>query len=50
MNSGGKILMKILLVDGTIFGKKTDALLQQVKQYIAEYNEELQLEVLSFSK
>ena len=42
--------MKILLVDGTIFGNKTDALLQQVKQYIAEYNEELELEVLSFSK
>lgn len=42
--------MKILLVDGTIFGKKTDALLQQVKQYIAEYNSELELEILSFSK
>ncbi|WP_431028947.1 NADPH-dependent FMN reductase [Lysinibacillus sp. LZ02] len=42
--------MKILLVDGTIFGKKTGALLQQVKQYIAEYNADLQLEILSFSE
>ena len=41
--------MKILLVDGTIFGKKTGALLQQVEKYIAEFNAELQLEILSFS-
>lgn len=42
--------MKILLVDGTIFGKKTGALLQQVKQYIAEYDSELELEILSFNE
>ena len=42
--------MKILLVDGTIFGKKTGALLQQVEKYIAEFNADLQLEILSFSK
>lgn len=42
--------MKILLVDGTIFGKKTGALLQQVEKYIAEFNPELQLEILSFSE
>ncbi len=42
--------MKILLVDGTIFGKKTGALLQQVEKYIAEFNADLQLEILSFSE
>jgi FMN reductase len=42
--------MKILLVDGTIFGAKTGALLQQVQQYIEQYNPNLELEILSFSK
>lgn len=41
--------MKILLVDGTVFGRKTGALLRQVKQYIEEYNSELELEILYFS-
>ncbi|RHW40106.1 NAD(P)H-dependent oxidoreductase [Lysinibacillus yapensis] len=41
--------MKILLVDGTIFGAKTGALLRQVEQYIKEYNNELELEILYFS-
>lgn len=41
--------MKILLVDGTVFGKKTGALLRQVQQYIKEYNSELELEILYFS-
>ena len=48
--NGGTITMKILLVDGTIFGKKTGALLQQVEKYIAEFNADLQLEILSFSE
>ncbi|MCP1143505.1 NADPH-dependent FMN reductase [Lysinibacillus endophyticus] len=41
--------MKILLVDGTVFGAKTGALLRQVQQYIKEYNSELELEILYFS-
>lgn len=41
--------MKILLVDGTVFGAKTGALLRQVEQYIKEYNHELELEILYFS-
>ena len=42
--------MKILLVDGTIFGRKTGVLLEQVQQYIHEMNEDLELEILYFSK
>ena len=42
--------MKILLVDGTIFGRKTGVLLEQVQQYIGEMNPSLQLEILTFSK
>ncbi|RUL50766.1 NADPH-dependent FMN reductase [Lysinibacillus antri] len=41
--------MKILLVDGTVFGTKTGELLRQVQQYIKEYNHELELEILYFS-
>lgn len=41
--------MKILLVDGTVFGKKTGAILRQVEQYIKQYNSELELEILYFS-
>lgn len=43
-------MMKILLVDGTIFGRKTGVLLEQVKLYIEEIAPELELEILSFSK
>lgn len=42
--------MKILLVDGTIFGRKTGAVLEQVEQYIKKFNPELELEILYFSK
>ncbi|MEG0386076.1 MAG: NADPH-dependent FMN reductase [Solibacillus sp.] len=41
--------MKILLVDGTIFGRKTGVLLEQVQQYIKEMNSELELEILYFA-
>lgn len=42
--------MKILLVDGTIFGRKTGVLLEQVQQYIEAFNPSLELEILYFSK
>nr|WP_106783307.1 NADPH-dependent FMN reductase [Lysinibacillus timonensis] len=42
--------MKILLVDGTVFGTKTGAILRQVEQYIKEYDQTLELEILYFSK
>ncbi|MBB5147904.1 MULTISPECIES: NADPH-dependent FMN reductase [Ureibacillus] len=42
--------MKILLVDGTVFGTKTGALLRQVEQYIKEFDSSLELEILYFSK
>lgn len=42
--------MKILLVDGTIFGRKTGVVLEQVAQYIQQINPELELELLYFSK
>ena len=42
--------MKILLVDGTIFGRKTGVLLEQVQQYISEISSDLELEILYFSK
>ncbi|MBD8025602.1 NAD(P)H-dependent oxidoreductase [Ureibacillus sp. Re31] len=41
--------MKILLVDGTVFGTKTGAILRQVEQYIKEYNSGLELEILYFA-
>lgn len=42
--------MKILLVDGTIFGRKTGVVLETIQQSIAKYNAEYELEILSFSK
>lgn len=42
--------MKILLVDGTMFGKKTGAILQQVEKYLQELNSDLELEILYFSE
>jgi len=45
----GGISMKILLVDGTMFGAKTGAVLRQVEQYIKEFNSDLELEILYFS-
>ncbi|MEE1130596.1 MAG: NADPH-dependent FMN reductase [Caryophanon sp.] len=42
--------MKILLVDGTIFGRKTGVVLETIQQNIAKYNAEYELEILSFSK
>ncbi|MCM3388893.1 NAD(P)H-dependent oxidoreductase [Ureibacillus chungkukjangi] len=41
--------MKILLVDGTVFGTKTGAILRQIEQYITEYNSDLELEILYFA-
>ena len=41
--------MKILLVDGTIIGRKTGAILEQVKLYIEETNPELTLEIMNLS-
>lgn len=41
--------MKILLVDGTVFGEKTGAILRQVEQYIQEFNKHLELEILYFA-
>lgn len=42
--------MKILLVDGTIFGRKTGVLLEQVQQYVNEISSDLEVEILYFSK
>ena len=41
--------MKILLVDGTVLGRKTGAILQQVQTYIAQYDANLEIEILSFA-
>ncbi|HSP21127.1 MAG TPA: NAD(P)H-dependent oxidoreductase [Planococcus sp. (in: firmicutes)] len=41
--------MKILLVDGTIIGRKTGAILEQVKLYIEQTNPELTLEIMNLS-
>lgn len=41
--------MKILLVDGTIVGRKTGAVLEQVKTYIQEFRPEMELEILSLA-
>lgn len=41
--------MKILLVDGTIIGTKTGVILEQVKDYIKEINQEYTLEIISLS-
>ena len=41
--------MKILLVDGTVFGTKTGAMLRQIEKYIKEYNSDLELEILYFA-
>ncbi|MFD1861792.1 NADPH-dependent FMN reductase [Planococcus chinensis] len=41
--------MKILLVDGTIIGRKTGAILEQVKGYIEDANPELELKILSLA-
>lgn len=41
--------MKILLVDGTVLGRKTGAILEQVQKYIAQFDSSLELEILTFS-
>src|SRR5690349_18571690 len=38
--------MKILLVDGTIIGSKTGAILEQVEQYIKEFDGNLEISQL----
>lgn len=47
---GGKVKMKILLVDGTMFGRKTGAILEQVEQYIKELDASFELEMMHFSQ
>lgn len=42
--------MKILLIDGTIIGSKTGAILEQVKVYVKELNSKMQLEILKLSE
>lgn len=42
--------MKILLIDGTILGSKTGAILEQVKVYIEELNSNLNLEIIKLSE
>lgn len=42
--------MKVLLVDGTIFGRKTGVLLETIEQHIKKYNAEYDVQILSFSK
>lgn len=42
--------MKILLVDGTIFGRKTGVLLETIQQSIEKYNANYEVEILAFSK
>lgn len=41
--------MKILLVDGTVLGRKTGAILEQVKTYIEQFDANLDLEILTFA-
>ncbi|SDN27477.1 FMN reductase [Psychrobacillus sp. OK028] len=41
--------MKILLVDGTIIGTKTGVILDQVKDYIEEMNNEYTIEIIRLS-
>jgi FMN reductase len=41
--------MKIMLIDGTIIGSKTGAILEQVKIYIEQLNGELKLEILKLT-
>ena len=41
--------MKILLIDGTIIGSKTGAILEQVKVYIEQLNSDLDLEIMKLA-
>lgn len=41
--------MKILLIDGTVIGRKTGVILEEVKKYLAAQTMDLQIEVLNFS-
>lgn len=41
--------MKILLIDGTIIGSKTAAILEQVKVYIEQLNSDLDLEIMKLA-
>jgi FMN reductase len=41
--------MKILLIDGTIIGSKTGAILEQVKVYIEQLNGDLDLEIMKLA-
>lgn len=41
--------MKILLVDGTVLGRKTGAILQEIEGYIQELEPDFDLEIMHFS-
>ncbi|MGB2993009.1 MAG: NADPH-dependent FMN reductase [Paenisporosarcina sp.] len=41
--------MKILLIDGTLIGSKTAAILEQVKVYIEQLNSDLDLEIMKLA-
>ena len=41
--------MKILLIDGTLIGSKTAAILEQVKVYIEQLNSDLDLEIIKLA-
>ena len=41
--------MKVLLVDGTIIGSKTGAILEQVQTYIKEFAPEMELKILKLA-
>jgi len=41
--------MKILLVDGTIIGRKTGAILEQVQTYIKDFNPDMELVMLNLA-
>lgn len=41
--------MKILLVDGTVVGKKTGVILKEIQKYISQYDNKLELEILSLA-
>lgn len=41
--------MKILLIDGTVIGKKTGVILEEIKTYIEQYDSNLEIEVVTFA-
>lgn len=41
--------MKILLIDGTVVGKKTGVILEEIRTYISQFDPSLELEILTFA-